>query len=169
MQFVTYVIEGNPDKSVDVVSKIVVGLIVVIFITCLTGFAIIAAYIFLAIAVGVIIFAFIKKGNIQSHGLSKNKLIISSSSVEIAGVVYEMEKISDLHFKIHSFAGLDYMSDGLKTSDGMNNYVSFTVDESEIECRFYIDGPTHTLTLYRVFQELNYKAIQYTCNLNTPR
>ncbi|THU41265.1 hypothetical protein FAM09_03920 [Niastella caeni] len=161
MQFVTYIIEGNPDKSVDVAAKIVAGLIAGVFIACLTGFATIAAYLFLIMAVGGIIFAFVKKGNIQSHGLSKSQLLISTSSVQIAGDVYEMGKIKDLQFRIHSYAGLDYMADGLKTSDGMNNYVSFTVDEKKINCRFYLDGPTHTLTLCKLFQEFYYKRIPF--------
>jgi hypothetical protein len=161
MQFSTYIIEGNPDKTVVTVSNIAAGLALGALLTCMIGLYQIGTILFVIAVIAGVLLAFIKKGNIQSYVLSKNKLIITTSCIEIAGVVYEMEKIRDLHISVHSYAGLDYMSDGLKTSDGMNNYVSFVFDGKKVECRYYLDGATHTLSLCQVLQEFYYKKIPF--------
>jgi hypothetical protein len=161
MQFEAYTIEDNPDKTVVTISNIAAVTILAALVVCMIGLYQLGTILFVIVVLGGVILAFIKKGNIQPYGISKNKLMVTTSAVKIADVVYEMDKIRDLRFHIHSFAGLDYMADGLKTSDGMNNYVSFTVNEKRINCRFYLNGPTHTLTLCRLFQEFYYRRIPF--------
>jgi len=153
MQFTSYIIEGNPDKTVVAVTNIAMVALLGALITCFAGLMQIGTILFVTAVILGVVLALFKKGNIQAVVLSKNKLIITTSYIEIAGIVYEMEKIRDLHIGVHSFAGLDYMADGLKTSDGMNNNVSFTFDGKKKNCTFYLDGPTHTFSLCLVLQE----------------
>src|ERR1700754_4826379 len=108
MEFTSYLIKRNTDKPVVSGNTIVLVLIIAALVTGVTGFVRTATVLFiLAVAAGIILFA-IKKGNTQPYVLSKNKLVISSASIEIEEVVYEMEKIKDLRFVIHSYAGLKY-------------------------------------------------------------
>jgi hypothetical protein len=161
MEFSTYTIEGNPDKTVKKGTNISLFLIVGALLTCVIGFFTIGTVLFiLAVVVGVVL-AIFKKGNVQAYVLTKNRLVITPASIEIAGVVYALEKIKDLRFVIHSYAGLDYMEVGLgyQTSDGMENYVSFTVDDKKTVCRFYLNSPKHTYLLAEVLQEFYYKKI----------
>lgn len=161
MEFSTYTIEGNPDKTVRGGTNISLILIIGALITCMIGFTTIGTVLFvLAVIVGVVLAVF-KKGNVQAYVLSKNKLVITPASIEITGVVYDPQKIKDLRFIIHSYAGLDYMdrSIGYSTSDGMENYVSFTIDGKKITCRFYLNSAKHTFMLAEVLQEFYYKKI----------
>lgn len=162
MLFTSYLIESNPDKSVHVFLRIIVALIAGVMIAGFAGFTTVASYLFLAIAVGGVVFAVIKKGYVQEFDVSENKLTITASTIEIAGVVYELEKIRGLQFFIHSYAGLSYMGQEYSTSDGMNNYVSFTNDDKAIKCRFFLEGSIHTVLLYKAIKELQRNIIDVT-------
>ena len=161
MQFETYTIEGNPDKTVVTVSNIALGSLMGALFTCMAALYTIGTILFVAAVIIGTVLAVIKKGNIQAIVLSKNKLIITTSSIEIAGVVYDLKQITDLRFFIHSYAGLDYMADGLKTSDGMNNYVSFISDGKKINCQYILGGPTHVLSLCELLQEFYRNKIPF--------
>jgi hypothetical protein len=164
MEFTSYIIIKNTDRTVKWGSAIVLSLIIGALITGVTGFVKIASVLFiLGVIAGIIMFV-IKKGNIQPYVLSKTKLVITPAAIEIAGVVYEIEKIKDLRFVIHSYAGLRY-SEGksrfYQTSDGTLNYVSFTVDGKETGCRYYLNSEKHTFILCQVLQQFYYKKIPF--------
>jgi hypothetical protein len=161
MQFETYIIEENPNKTTVTISNVFAVITMLALVACIIGLYKIGTFLFVFVVIGGVVFALIKKGNIQPYVVSKNKLVITNTAVEIAGIVYQLNNIQDLRFFIHSYAGLDYMADGLKTSDGMNNYVSFISDEKKINCRFILGGATHVLSLCRVFQEFYYKRIPF--------
>jgi hypothetical protein len=164
MEFSTFIIIKNTDKTVKLGSAFVLGLITGALITGITGFVKTASVLFiLAVIAGIIMFV-IKKGNIQPYVLSKNKLVITPASIEITGVVYDIEKIKDLRFVIHSYAGLRY-SEGksrfYQTSDGTLNYVSFTVDGKEAGCRYYLNSEKHTFILCQILQQFYYKKVPF--------
>jgi hypothetical protein len=130
----------------------------------LTGFVKTASVLFiLAVIAGIVMFV-IKKGNIEPYVLSKDKLVITTTSIEIAGVGYEIEKIKDLKFIIHSYAGLRY-SEGrsrfYQTSNGTLNYVSFTVDGKETGCRYYLNSEKHTFILCQILQQFYYQKVPF--------
>lgn len=164
MEFTSYIIIKNTDKTVKWGSAIVLTLIIGALITGVTGFVKTASVLFiLAVIAGIIMFV-IKKGNIQPYILSKTKLIITPSSIKIGEVEYEIEKTKDLRFVIHSYAGLRY-SEGksrfYQTSDGTLNYVSFTVDGKETGCRYYLNSEKHTFILCQVLQQFYYKKVPF--------
>jgi hypothetical protein len=86
------------------------------------------------------------------------------ASIEIGEVKYEVEKMKDLRFIIHSYAGLRY-SEGksrfYQTSDGTLNYVSFTVEGKECGCRYYLNSEKHTFILCQVLQQYYYKKVPF--------
>ena len=161
MEFYTYTIEGNPDKTVQTVTNIAMGCVIGTLVVYMIGLFVIATILFsIAVILGVVL-AIGKKGNIQAYVVSKNKLVITDSSISIAGENYDMGKVRDLQFKIHSYAGLDYMSDGLKTSDGMGNYVSFNYNGKEVKCNFYLNSAKHALILGQLFDEFYRRKIPF--------
>jgi hypothetical protein len=162
MEFSTYIIKKNTDKTVKWGSAAVLVFVIGALIMGLTGFVKTASVLFiLAVIAGIVMFV-IKKGNIEPYVLSKDKLVITTTSIEIAGVGYEIEKIKDLKFIIHSYAGLRY-SEGrsrfYQTSNGTLNYVSFTVDGKETGCRYYLNSEKHTFILCQVLQQFYYQKI----------
>ncbi|OQP51070.1 hypothetical protein A4H97_04450 [Niastella yeongjuensis] len=165
MEFTTYIIKRNTDKTVVSGNTIVLVLIIAALITGVIGFVKTATVLFiLGVAAGIILFV-IKKGNTQAYVLSKeNKLVINSTSIELEGVVYDIEKIKDLKFVIHSYAGLRY-SEGksriYQTSDGTLNYLTFTADGKETGCRYYLNSEKHTFILCQVLQEFYYKKVPF--------
>ena len=165
MEFTTYVMKRNTDKTVVSGNTLVLVLIIAALITGVIGFVKTATVLFiLAVAAGIILFI-IKKGNTQAYVLSKeNKLVINSTSIELEGVVYELEKIKDLKFVIHSYAGLRY-SEGksrvYQTSDGTLNFLTFTVDGQKAGCQYYLNSEKHTFILCQVLQEFYYKKIPF--------
>jgi hypothetical protein len=164
MEFTSYIIKRNTDKTVVSGNTIVLVLIIATLVTGVIGFVKTATVLFiLAAAAGIILFI-IKKGNTQAYVLSKNKLVINSKSIALEEVVYEIEKIKDLKFVIHSYAGLRH-SEGksrvYQTSDGTLNYLSFTVDGKEIGCRYYLNSEKHTFILCQVLQEFYYKKVPF--------
>jgi hypothetical protein len=164
MEFSTFIIIKNTDKTVKLGSAIVLGLVIAALITGVTGFVKTASVLFiLAVIAGIIMFV-IKKGNIQPYILSKTKLVITPASIEIGEVKYEVEKMKDLRFIIHSYAGLRY-SEGksrfYQTSDGTLNYVSFTVEGKECGCRYYLNSEKHTFILCQVLQQYYYKKVPF--------
>jgi hypothetical protein len=162
MEFYTYTIEENPDKTVQTVTNIAMGCVIGTLVVYMIGLFAIATILFsIAVILGVVL-AIGKKGNIQAYGVSKNKLVINDSSISIAGENYAMEKINDLRFKIASYAGLEYMRQGLKTYDGMDNYVSFNYNGKDVKCNFYLNSARHTLILGQLFDEFYRKKIPFT-------
>jgi hypothetical protein len=165
MEFTTYVMKRNTDKTVVSGNTIVLVLTIAALITGVIGFVKTATVFFiLAVAAGIILFI-IKKGNTQAYVLLKeNKLVVNSTSITLEGVMYELEKIKDLKFIIHSYAGLRY-SEGksrvYETSDGTQNYLTFTVDGNKIGCRYYLNSEKHTFILCQVLQEYYYKKIPF--------
>ncbi|HEY1200367.1 MAG TPA: hypothetical protein VGE79_05280 [Niastella sp.] len=164
MEFSTFIIVKNTDKTVKLGSATVLGLVIGALILGVTGFVKAASVLFiLAVVAGIIMFA-IKKGNIQPYIVSKTKLIITPASIQIGEVGYEIEKIKDLRFVIHSYAGLRY-SEGksrfYQTSDGTLNYVSFTVDGKELGCRYYLISEKHTFILCQVLQQFYYQKVPF--------
>lgn len=165
MEFSTYIIRKNNDKTVKWGSAAVLIFIIGALIMGLTGFVKVASVLFiLAVIAGIIMFV-IKKGNIEPYILSKDKLVITTTSIEIAGVKYELEKLKDLKFIIHSYAGLRY-SEGksrfYQTSNGTLNFVSFTVDGKETGCRYYLNSEKHTFILCQILQQFYYDKIPFT-------
>ena len=164
MEFTTFILIKNTDKTVKLGSAIVLGLVTGALVLGVTGFVKTASVFFLlAVIAGIIMFV-IKKGNIQPYILSKTKLVITPESIEIAETKYEIERLKDLKFVIHSYAGLRY-SEGksrfYQTSDGTMNFVSFTVDGRETGCRYYLNSEKHTFILCQVLQQLYYKKIPF--------
>jgi hypothetical protein len=164
MEFSTYIIKKNNDKTVKWGSIAVLVFIIGALILGLTGFVKIASVLFiLAVIAGIVMFV-IKKGNIDPYVLSKDKLVITPASIEIAGVGYEIDKIKDLKFIIHSYAGLRY-SEGksrfYQTSNGTLNFVSFSVDGKETGCRYYLNSEKHTFILCQVLQQFYYNKIPF--------
>jgi len=164
MEFSTFIIVKNTDRTVKLGSAIVLGLVIGALILGVTGFVKTASVFFiLAVIAGIIMFV-IKKGNIQPYILSKTKLIITPTTIKIGEVEYEIEKIKHLKFVIHSYAGLRY-SEGksrfYQTSDGTLNYVSFTADGSEVGCRYYLNSEKHTFILCQVLQQFYYQKVPF--------
>ena len=164
MEFSTYIIRKNNDKTVKWGSAAVLIFIIGALIMGLTGFVKTASVLFiLAVIAGIVMFV-IKKGNIEPYVLSKDKLVITTTSIEIAGVGYEIEKLKDLKFIIHSYAGLRY-SEGksrfYQTSNGTLNFVSFTVDGRETGCRYYLNSEKHTFILCQLLQQFYYKKVPF--------
>src|ERR1044072_2495473 len=137
MEFSTYIIRKNNDNIVKWGKGTVLTLIIAALILGLTGFVKAASVLFiLAVIAGIVMFV-IKKGNIEPYLITQDKLIITPASIEIAGVRFEIEKVKDMKFIIHSYNGLRYTegkSRFSQTSNGMLNFVSFTVDGKEIGC-----------------------------------
>src|SRR5262245_20317319 len=79
MEFTSYIIKRNTDKTVVSGNTIVLVLIIAALITGVVGFVKIASVLFiLGVAAGITLFV-IKKGNTQAYVLSKeNKLVINS-------------------------------------------------------------------------------------------
>lgn len=164
MEFSTFIIVKNTDRTVKIGSATVLSLLIGALILGVTGFVKTASVLFLlAVIAGIIMFV-LKKGNIQPYIVSKSKLIITPESIEIAGVGYAIEQVKNLKFVIHSYAGLRY-SEGksrfYQTSDGTQNLVSFTVDGKEVGCRYYINSEKHTFILCQVLQQFYYKKVSF--------
>ena len=164
MEFSTFIIVKNTDKTVKLGSAAVLGFVIGALILGVTGFVKTASVLFiLAVIAGIIMFV-IKKGNIQPYILSKTKLIITPTTIKIGEAEYEIEKVKDLKFVIHSYAGLRY-SEGksrfYQTSDGTLNYVSFTIDSREVGCRYYLNSEKHTFILCQVLQQFYYKKVPF--------
>ena len=164
MEFSTYIIKKNTDKTVTWGKGTVLTLIVAALIMGLTGFVKTASVLFiLAVIAGIVMFV-IKKGNIEPYLITQDKLVITPTSIEIAGVGYEIEKVKDLKFIIHSYNGLRYTegkSRFSQTSNGMLNFVSFTVDGKETGCRYYLNSEKHTFILCEVLQQFYYKKVPF--------
>ncbi|OQP46750.1 hypothetical protein [Niastella populi] len=164
MEFSTYIITRNTDKTVVKGTNIVLVLIAGALVASLAGWYKTGTTLFILAVVAGITLAVMKKGNVQAYILSKTKLVITTASIEIAGVVYEMEKIRNLRFVIHSYAGLKYKDKGnmmSQTSDGLQNTLSFTYDGKSIACQFYLNSEKHTFILCQVLQEFYYKKIPF--------
>lgn len=164
MEFSTYIIKKNTDKTVTWGKGIVLTLIIAALVVGLTGFVKTASVLFiLAVIAGIVMFV-IKKGNIEPYLITQDKLVITPASIEIAGVRFEIEKVKDLKFNIHSYNGLRY-ADGKsgfsQTSNGMLNFVSFTVDGKETGCRYYLNSEKHTFILCEVLQQFYYKKVPF--------
>jgi hypothetical protein len=142
----------------------VLTLIVATLIVGLTGFVKAASVLFiLAVIAGIIMFV-IKKGNIEPYLITQDKLVITPAFIEIAGVRFEIEKVKDLKFIIHSYNGLRYIEDKSRytqISNGMLNFVSFTVDGKETGCRYYLNSEKHTFILCEVLQQFYYKKVPF--------
>jgi hypothetical protein len=164
MEFSTYIIRKNTDKTVTWGKGTVLTLIVAALVVGLTGFVKVASVLFiLAVIAGIVMFV-LKKGNIEPYLITQDKLVITPASIEIAGVGFEIEKIKDLKFNIHSYNGLKYTegkSRFSQTSNGMLNFVSFTVDGKETGCRYYLNSEKHTFILCQVLQQLYYKKVPF--------
>jgi hypothetical protein len=164
MEFSTYIIRKNNDNTVKWGKGIVLTLIIAALITGLTGFIKVTSVLFiLAVIAGIAMFV-IAKGNIEPFVISQDKLVITPASIEIAGVGFELEKVKDLKFIIHSYNGLRY-SEGKsrfsQISNGMMNFVSFTVDGKETGCRYYLNSEKHTFILCEVLQQFYYKKVPF--------
>ena len=98
MEFSTFIIVKNTDRTVKLGSATVLGLVIGALILGVTGFVKAASVLFiLAVIAGIVMFA-IKKGNIQPYIVSKTKLIITPESLAIGEAVYGIEKLKDLKF-----------------------------------------------------------------------
>ena len=164
MEFSTYIITKNTDKTVVSGTYIVLVLTVGALIAGVTGWVKTASVLFILALIAGTVLTVMKKGNIGAFVLSKQKLVITTASIEIAGVVHDMEKIRELRFVIHSYFGLKYKEKGSRlsqTSDGTQNYLSFTVDGAATGCRFYLNSEKHTFILCQVLQEFYYQKIPF--------
>lgn len=153
MEFSTYIIEPNRDKTVNYGSLIALIGMFSLIIICAFGWYTIAAWWFGILVVLILILAFIKKGKLQGSVLSKNKLVITADTISIAGKEYDIKTIRNLEFLVHSFSGMDYHKGGQFTSDGMDNYIRFTVNDEKISCNFYLNSRKHAFILCQVFEE----------------
>jgi hypothetical protein len=163
MEFSTYIITRNKDKTVVLGTRVVLVLVIGALVTGLTEFIKTATVLFILAVVAGIVLAVIKKGNVQPYVLSKTKLVITPASIEIAGVKYEMNTIRDLRLVIHSYAGLRYAESKrfYQTSDGTQNFLTFTVDGQKAGCQYYLNSEKHTFILCQLLQEFYYKKIPF--------
>lgn len=155
MTFKTYIVEQNPDKSVRFfIPAVIVGILALIILGAMSLYTI-AGWVAGGVVGAILVFAVIKKGRIQAIILSKKELIITARSISIDRKIYDINKVKKLEFRIHSFRGMPYSRNSYEkeTSAGMDNYVSFTFDNEEVYCKFYLNSKPHTLHLCRVFEE----------------
>lgn len=160
MEFRTYTIESNPDKTVQRFSFLILLLLLGMVAAYLLDKQTLATVLFVADVVIIIVLAIIKKGKIQTTVLSKNVLSVSPQKISVAGKEYDFKRIMELVFTIDSFAGMDAQSPVAQgSSDGMDNYVKFSYEDDEkeedekISCRFFLRDREHALTLVKVFDE----------------
>ena len=154
MEFRTYTIEANPDKTVNRFTYIILLLVLGVIVCYILKLETIATVLFAASVIIIIVLAIVKKGRIQSVVVSKNVLAVGSEKIVITGRSYDLKKIKQLAFTIDSFAGMDSMTQmGQVNSDGMENYVKFIYDAEKVQCRFYLQDRNHALTLCKMFDE----------------
>ena len=154
MEFRTYTIESNPDKTVNRFTYIILLLVLGVIVCYILKLETIATILFTVSVIIIIVLAIVKKGRIQSVVLTKNVLAVSPEKITIAGKSFEVKKMKQLVFAIDSFAGMNEMTQiGQTNSDGMDNVVRFVYDTEKVDCRFYLQDRNHALTLCRVFDE----------------
>jgi len=164
MEFTTYIIrfEANPDKSVKWFFYVAVGGIMGAVGAVVIGLNILATLLFLGTLAFVLIVAMVKKGNIGLDILSaKEKLVITSNGISIAGKNCDINDIKDLRFQINSYRGARSSRKGLDISDGIENFLSFNYNGKEVKYRFYLNSAKHTQILGQVFEEFYRKKIPF--------
>jgi len=114
----------------------------------------ISTILFVAVIIIILVAAFAKKGNIQAYQISSEQILLTPASVRIDQKTYKISEVSDIVFVVHSFNGMNYSDSGdYKTSDGMDNYLSFSYMGLTEECRFYLNSKKHALDLCAVLRE----------------
>jgi len=108
-----------------------------------------------AVVVIVIGIALAKRGNIQAYEISREPFVLTPTGIRIGQISFKISEISEIVFIVHSFRGMDYSDGGgsYKTSDGMDNYLSFTHNGIPEKFRFYINSKKHALDLCSVLRE----------------
>ena len=115
----------------------------------------ISTFLFAAVVILIIVVAFAKKGNIQSNLVSKEQVVLTPASIRIDQKSYKISEISDIVFIVHSFNGMDYSQGGksYETSNGMDNYITFSYMGLSENCQFYLNSKKHALDLCAVLRE----------------
>jgi hypothetical protein len=161
MEFMTYTVESNPDKSTNTASIVVLSGVGLSIVAAFIGWYIISALIFGVAVIITLILAIAKKGSIHAIIVSKNKLIITDEEISIAGKTYAIQNIKNLEFQVHSYSGMKFSGSEYETSDGMKNYVSFKANTEEIKCQFFLNSSKHTFMLCKVFEEFYKRKIPF--------
>ncbi len=155
MEFKSYIIKTNEDKTTNNTQYFVaIGIIACLVFAALSMYNM-ATIIFAAVVIIVLVIAFAKKGNIQAYQISHEQFVLTPTSIRIDQKTYKISEISEIVFTVHSFNGLNY-SDGssnYKTSNGMDNYLSFSYRRLTENCQFYLNSKKHALDLCAVLRE----------------
>ena len=155
MEFKSYIVKNNLDKTTNNTRYFVAFGIVVCLAFAAFGMYSISTVLFVAVVIVILVAAFAKKGNIQVYQVSTEPFLLTPVSVRIEGKNYKISEISEIVFTVHSFNGMDYSQGGNSylTSNGMDNYLSFSHRGLTENCRFYLNSKKHTLDLCAVLRE----------------
>ena len=155
LEFKSYIIKPNEDKTTNNTRYFVgIGIIACLAFAAF-GMYSISTFIFAAIVIIILVIAFAKKGNIQASQISQEQIVLTPVSIRIDQKNYKISEISEIVFTVHSFNGMNY-SDGTSnysTSDGMDNYISFSYLGLPENCQFYLNSKKHALDLCAVLRE----------------
>ncbi len=155
MEFKSFIIKTNPDKTTSNTRYFVaIGMIACIAFAAF-GMYSISTYIFAAVVIIILVVAYAKKGNIQAHQISKDQFLLTTASIRIDQKTYKISEISEITFVVHSFNGMNYSDGGINnsTSNGMDNYLSFSYMGLKENFRFYLNSKKHALDLCAVLRE----------------
>jgi len=162
MEFNTYLIDYAANKWV----RFLIAAIILLLAGLIIAF-VLQDYTMVTILFGVgivliVVFAVIRKGDIQVYGVSKNKLVITPEVITIAGKSYDIKNIKDLRFTVHSYEGMNYKSGhSLQVSNGMNNHISFKAPDGKVRCNFFLNSAAHVKTLAVILKEFYVRHIPF--------
>jgi len=155
LEFKSYIIKTNEDKTTNNTWYIVAFGIIACLAFAAFGMYSISTFIFTAVVIIILVVAFVKKGNIQPLQISKEQIVLTPASVRIDQKTYKISEISEIVFIVHSFNGMNYSQGGksYETSNGMDNYLSFSYLGLPENCQFYLNSKKHALDLCAVLRE----------------
>jgi hypothetical protein len=157
MKFRTFIVKANKSKTVNTGAVIAIVLIILSFITGFLGLLTMAAISFVVAILTVVVMAIAKKGDIQLYGVSKEYLVLTPGTITIESESFAVEKVGEIHIRIHSYSGLVYPrsenASSRSVSSGVDNKLSFEYNGIKKECVFYIGNNKHALQLCAVLRE----------------
>jgi hypothetical protein len=105
-----------------------------------------------------IIGAALAKGDLTFVEISDEDLVINSAEIKVGEVIYPLGQVGDIVFDVDGYDGMPDPGNITRNGrqvllNGMDNYLSFVLDEKKQECTYYLSGPESIQQMGLLFRD----------------
>lgn len=171
MEFQTKIVEGNKNPKARIVWAGAAVIFLGMVLMCMDAYQ---RYGFWMFGIGVVVLiggVLAAKGDVDFENVSETNLVINLQEVRVGDARYSIPFLKGIEFQVEGYDGMSdpygYSRDsqmrvGSRGSlNGLNNYLTFTMEDEKVETQFYLPDPQHVQQLGELFKEWYAKGIPF--------